>query len=376
MDHQTIRILLVEDDPGDIRRINSLLADVSSTHFTWERVETLSIAKGILSKEPFDLVLLDLSLPDSQGLDTFSRVYSHAICLPIVIWTDIINEPFALQAVQAGAQDYFIKGQIDSEQLVRALRQAIARKHIETALRVKVRELTVVAQQLERAVRIGHDLNNSLATVMLSIEALLAQIPQDDLKHTDLQIVHDEISRMGHTVASLLQLSHRTSPHVPKGSPRQDRSNNHDFIQDMQNHRIIPVQRELTYFFQAVDDGTAGYILKGDSANELIAMTHRVFQEGIWIPRTLGPRLLHHSPEGTNAGKPQNDGQLSAGEREVLHLIARGCTNKEIAKSLSISGRTVERHRSSIMKKLGFQKRSELVTYAVQYGFWNGNNAK
>src|SRR5688500_12274376 len=113
MTNQTIRVLWVEDNPGDIQRIHSLLTEAPSVDFTWEHVEQLSIATEILRTEPFDLVLLDLSLPDSQGLDTFNRLYPHAICLPIVILTNIKDEPLALQAVQAGAQDYFVKGQVD-----------------------------------------------------------------------------------------------------------------------------------------------------------------------------------------------------------------------------------------------------------------------
>ena len=212
MTDQKFNVLLVEDNPSDIRRIRSMLAEVPSVHFAWEHVEQLSVATEILRNEPFDLVLLDLSLPDSQGLDTFNRLYPHAICLPIVILTDFNDEPLALQAVQAGAQDYLVKGQLDAECLVRALRYAIERKRTETALRVKLRELSVMAQQFESATRIGHELNNSLATVSLFIETLLAGTQLDNLKHTDLQMVQDEVNRMGRLVANLLQFSHRSPP--------------------------------------------------------------------------------------------------------------------------------------------------------------------
>lgn len=101
MSDQKFNVLLVEDNPGDIRRIRSMLAEVPAVRFTWRQVEQLSVATEILRNEPLDLVLLDLSLPDSQGLDTFIRLYPHAICLPIVILTDFNDEPFALKAVQA-----------------------------------------------------------------------------------------------------------------------------------------------------------------------------------------------------------------------------------------------------------------------------------
>jgi len=135
----------------------------------------------------------------------------------------------------------------------------------------------------------------------------------------------------------------------------------------LHENNIVPVQDELTYFFQAMQAETAGYILKGDAANELVAMIYRVSQEGVLIPHTLGPRLLNHSPGETKIGKRQSDAQLSSPEQEVLRRIARGCTNKDIAKQLSISVRTVERQRSSIMNKLGLQNRAELVAFAVEH---------
>jgi DNA-binding NarL/FixJ family response regulator len=368
MTNQTIRVLLVEDNPGNKQLIHNLLAEAPSVQFSWEHVEQLSVATEILRTEPFDLVLLDLSLPDSQGLDTFSRLYPHAICLPIVILTDFDDEPFAVKAVQAGAQDYFVKGQWDRELLVRALRHAIQRKDTETALRVKIRELTILAQQLEQAVRIGYELNNSLALVSLSLEALLAQIPVDDLKHKDLEAVHDEVSRMGRLVANLLQFSHQSLPQILKVDLPEEIKGTPDLLQYLRDHKVITVNDGETYFFPTLEAGTAGYILKGASISELVTMMHQVIQEGVLIPRTLGPRLLNQYLDEIQAGRVPRYEQLSPREREVVQLIARGRTNKEIAKRLSISVRTVERHRSSIMNKLGLQNRAELIAYAVQHG--------
>jgi DNA-binding NarL/FixJ family response regulator len=368
MNTQTIRVLMVEDDPEETRRIQSLFPATTPPAFTWERVEKLSIARDLLRSEPFDLVLLDLSLPDSQGLDTLRSLYPHAICLPVVIMINSDEEPLALQALEAGAQDYVVKGNGDGSLLARALRHAVERKHIETTLRVKIRELTVVVQQLEQAVRLGHELNNSLATVLLSVEALLAQIPSEDLKHTDLQVVHDEISRMGRFVANLLQLGHRRPRQMPKTEIQEAPPAHRHLLEDLQEHRVMPIQRDLSYFFQTGENGTAGYVLKGEVANELVAMLYRTFQEGVLIPNMLGSRLLHASPRERKLDQHQSDEKLSAPEREVLQLIARGCTNKEIAKRLSISVRTVERHRASIMKKLDLRNRAQLVSYALQRG--------
>ena len=120
----------------------------------------------------------------------------------------------------------------------------------------------------------------------------------------------------------------------------------------------------------------AGYVLKGASINELVATIHQVHREGVVIPRTLGPRLLYQFSEEIKTIGTPHYGQLSPREREVVRLIAKGRTNKEIAKRLSISVRTVERHRSSIMNKLGLQNRAELIAYAVQQGLMSGEDAK
>src|SRR5687767_14391782 len=132
---------------------------------------------------------------------------------------------------------------------------------------------------------------------------------------------------------------------------------------------------ELAYH-QTLQSGSAGYVLKGASVNELVAMLQHVIEESVVIPRTLAPHLLNDYLEQVKAGGIPSYEQLSPREREVLQLIARGRTNKDIAKRLSISVRTVERHRSSIMDKLGLQNRAELVAHAVQQGLLSGDKPK
>ena len=369
MTDQRIHMLMVGDHAGDLQLIQSLLNEAPSVQFTWELVNNLSAATDILRTEPFDLLLLDLSLPNGQRRETFSRLYPHAICLPIVILTDSQDDPFAFSALQAGAQDYVVREQVDAELLVQVLRRAIERKRAETALRVKLRELTVSSEQLEQAIRIGDELNNLLPVVLLSLETLLAEIPSEDLKHKkDLEAIHDQVSQMGRLVSNLLQLSHQSPSQHFKVDLPQEIKDTAGLAQFLQDHKIITVKDDETYFSQTVEAGRAGYILKGASINELVATIYRVIREVVVIPRTLGPRLLYQFSEEIKTIGAQHYGQLSPREREIVRLIARGRTNKEIAKRLSISVRTVERHRSSIMNKLGLQNRAELIAYAVQHG--------
>jgi two-component system cell cycle response regulator len=136
MSGNVIKILLIEDNPGDARLIQEMLAEADSTRFELECDDNLSSGIDRLAKGGIDVILLDLSLPDSQGLDTLRRVLTLPMELPIiVILTGTDNEALAVQALRAGAQDYLIKGQTDGNVLVRSMRYAMERHQVEVVLR-------------------------------------------------------------------------------------------------------------------------------------------------------------------------------------------------------------------------------------------------
>lgn len=126
-EQQPIRVLLVEDNPGDARLLREGLADVPGMAFDVTHVERLAASLEWLDAGSVDVVMLDLSLPDSHGYPTFESVHSRAPDTPILILTGLADEELALEAVQSGAQDYLVKGETDVEQLARALRYAIQR---------------------------------------------------------------------------------------------------------------------------------------------------------------------------------------------------------------------------------------------------------
>ena len=122
-----IRILLVEDNPGDALLIREMLRDAGIDHFALTHAVRLDEAVHRLATAPFDVILLDLSLPDGHGLETLSRCKAHASGIAIVVLTGLNDESLALRAVQEGAQDYLVKGNLDSHLLTRAVRYAIER---------------------------------------------------------------------------------------------------------------------------------------------------------------------------------------------------------------------------------------------------------
>ncbi|OUL27371.1 response regulator [Nostoc sp. 106C] len=132
---EIIKVLLVEDNPGDVLLLQEFLKDVTAAVVELIPVEQLDEALSYLAHESFDVMLLDLSLPDSQGLETFIRAHNQAKSTPIIVLTGINDETLALKAMQEGAQDYLIKGQVTGDLLVRSMRYAIERQRIEDALR-------------------------------------------------------------------------------------------------------------------------------------------------------------------------------------------------------------------------------------------------
>ncbi len=135
MSIREISILLVEDNPGDARLIREMLRSTRRESISIEPVTTLKAGLDFCQDQPCDVVLLDLSLPDSYGIDTLLKMRSHTPETAIIVLTGTDDEELGIQAVQLGAQDYLSKGDVDSKVLVRAIRYAIERHRAETALR-------------------------------------------------------------------------------------------------------------------------------------------------------------------------------------------------------------------------------------------------
>ncbi len=132
---EIIRVLLIEDNPGDVRLIKEALDDVREVSFNLECAEQLSTGLEHMAGGGIDVVLLDLLLPDSQGLDTFTKIYAQAPGVPIIVLTGIKDEILAIDAMREGAQDYLVKGQMDNNLLRRSICYAIERKRVEKDLR-------------------------------------------------------------------------------------------------------------------------------------------------------------------------------------------------------------------------------------------------
>ena len=127
-------VLLIEDSPGDARLIREMVAEAGAAPFRLHWVQRLAEGLERLRAGDVDLVLLDLSLPDSLGLDTFDKVYAHSPSVPIVVLTGNDDQGLALSAVKRGAQDYLVKGRLESELLLRSMHYSLERKRYQAEL--------------------------------------------------------------------------------------------------------------------------------------------------------------------------------------------------------------------------------------------------
>ena len=146
------RLLLIEDNPGDARLLREMLNEQGSHNIEFTHVECMSEAEKHLAECEVDIILLDLGLPDAQGLEAVRRAHAAAPRVPLVVLTALDDESLAAQALQEGAQEHLIKGQVDTRGLTRALRYAVERKIMEEALFVETERAQVTLNSIGDAV--------------------------------------------------------------------------------------------------------------------------------------------------------------------------------------------------------------------------------
>lgn len=129
-----VNILLVEDNPVDAKQIQDLLIQSPGVNFNINLVDRLSRALNYLRRTTFDVILLDLSLPESSGLDTFLQIYNHAPDMAIIVIADDDPKSLAIEVIREGAQDYLIKKELSVDQLVYSLLYAVERNRMRILL--------------------------------------------------------------------------------------------------------------------------------------------------------------------------------------------------------------------------------------------------
>jgi len=152
-----LRVLLVEDNPGDARLIQEYLHHAIGAFFDMVHAECLTAARELLRCEQFDAVLLDLGLPESQGLDTLRAMRASATGIAVVVLTGLADEQLGSEAVQYGAQDYLVKGEVNEAILSRTLCYAVERVRLNGRVEQQARELQAGEARLRKLVELSVD---------------------------------------------------------------------------------------------------------------------------------------------------------------------------------------------------------------------------
>ena len=217
-----LRLLLVEDNPGDARLLQEILREVESPPIDLALVERMEEAEKALGNGTFDAILLDLSLPDTQGMDTVTRALEAAPSVPIVVLTGLDDEVAALEALRRGAQDYLRKGEVSALAMVRILRYAIERKGTQEERRRllererEARRLAEAAsEEARRATRqrdevlgmVTHDLRSPLTGIVLGATAALRRGALDEETARMVNAIRREAERMSRLLQDLLDVA-------------------------------------------------------------------------------------------------------------------------------------------------------------------------
>ena len=212
---ERLRILLVEDNRADAVLLQEMLLQDAPGQFDLAWTTSLRETLERLGREPFDAVLLDLSLPDSHGLETITRLSAAVPAMPILVITGLTDEHVAGEAVRCGAEDYLVKGQTDARSMIRAIRYAIDRKQGEEALRAardSAEQAKAAAEHANRAkdhflAVLSHELRTPLTPVMMGLSMLQDQTDLAPAVQETLEMVRRNVELEARLIDDLLDVS-------------------------------------------------------------------------------------------------------------------------------------------------------------------------
>jgi hypothetical protein len=207
---ESLNLLMIEDNPGDRRFFGAMLRRVPRLAIAVTYVASLMEASARLSIGDIDIVLLDLGLPDSWGFETFTQVRAAAPRLPIIVLTGSDDEALALQAVRAGAQDFLIKGQMDSNLLGRAIRYARERHAAETAVRESQTKFETIFRESLDAMFVVDAVTLSILNANRAVQATLLHEPDALTGQTIHVLLADDSTASMEEILSQVRVSGAT----------------------------------------------------------------------------------------------------------------------------------------------------------------------
>ncbi len=235
-----MHILLIEDNPGDRKLVAEMIRECGDSTITLQSVALLADGVRLLRDADFDLVLLDMNLPDSTGLHGLGTISAAHPQVPVVIFTDTNNESIGIQAMQEHAADYLVKGQVNANQLLRCFRYAIERKNreilllntnaelddikinLEHMVDLKTQQLVTARLELERSRRmadigrlastIAHELRSPLAAMRIAAH-IIGEIPDTPALSVLVEVITKKIAESDAIIENLLMFTRIRASH-------------------------------------------------------------------------------------------------------------------------------------------------------------------
>ncbi len=357
MDENKLKILLVEDNPGDVYLIQELLK-ISGFHSAIDRSASLAEAIDMSRKDNYDVVLLDLGLPDSFGLETLRRFQLSRINAAIVVLTGLDDEETAINTVKEGAQDYLIKSNLSGDNITRAIRYGIERMKLYRELAIAKEELQKLNEDLDQKVKartreleiyaaelkelnatkdkffgiIAHDLKNPLSSLIGASELLINyvnQLDKDNILNISM-LLHGSAQQGYALLENLLEWS-MTQTGKLEFLPRKMILN--EVITDtvsifktQATNKNVDLQSKINGILEAdIDKNLISSVLRNLLSNaikftpkngKVIIHAHRVHDHieisvkdtGIGIPESIGNNIFRIDVKYTREGTEQEKG--------------------------------------------------------------------
>ncbi|MBN2342790.1 MAG: response regulator [Deltaproteobacteria bacterium] len=260
-----LTVLLVEDNPGDALLLKEILSR-STLDIQLCTAQTLTEATDIGINESIQVALLDLGLPDSQGLETVVRFHGKFPDIPVIVLTGFEDDDFAVRAVEAGAQDYLTKGKVDTQTVTRALRYALGRQETEKKLadsKTKIHQYERMEAIGQLAGGVAHDFNNLLTVITSFAEFGIDELKDGDPLKKDLNQILKAAERGSSLTRQLLAFS-------KKQVMEPEIININSLLKDLEKmlHRLIGEDIEL----QSAYDENIGIVFADPSQMDQVFM--------------------------------------------------------------------------------------------------------
>ncbi len=251
MNSEFIKILLVEDNPADADLLQEILEESDETQWSLVHVELFKDALHLLKETQFDVVLLDLSLPDKQGLITVAQTHEAVPDLPIVVLTGFTDKVTGIEALRQGAQDYLIKGKIDSELLFRAIRHGIERVQTLKRLRHSEEQLQRLNEELEcRVTEQTEELRQK--NQYLQREITQRQRLEEELRNALTK--EKELSELKSNIISVVSHEYRTPLATILSSAELLEHYGHKWSQHKRQRHFQRIQNTVHHMTQLISD--------------------------------------------------------------------------------------------------------------------------